>query len=96
MSNHCDNPAQPGPDRRGFLRTAGLIGAGLALSGAAHAQDAPRPLELTDTGPDRIPRKPFGAPRNGFLSSGWAATAWVPPRPSRKPSPSCTRPSMPA
>ena len=60
MSNHRDNPAQPGPDRRGFLQTAGLIGAGLALSGASHAPGRRRQLELTNTGPDRIPRKPFG------------------------------------
>src|SRR2546422_1163936 len=61
MSYYRDNVGPQGPDRRDFLQTAGLIGAGLAFSdAAAHAQDAPRPIELTDTGPDKIPRKPFG------------------------------------
>src|SRR5580698_4685394 len=61
MSEPHDHTSKSGPDRRDFLQTAGLIGAGLALSGAAaHAQDTPRPGELTDTGPDQIPRKFFG------------------------------------
>jgi predicted aldo/keto reductase-like oxidoreductase len=50
-----------GPDRRGFLQTAGLIGAGLALSESFLRGDEPIPqLQLTNTGPDKIPRKPFG------------------------------------
>jgi aryl-alcohol dehydrogenase-like predicted oxidoreductase len=61
MSEHIENPGRPGPDRRDFLQAAGLVGAGLAVSGAvAHAEDPPRPGELTDTGPDGIPRKLFG------------------------------------
>jgi uncharacterized protein len=61
MSEHDNNSSGSGPDRRDFLQTAGLVSAGLALSSAAgHAQDTPRPGELTDTGPDRIPRKFFG------------------------------------
>jgi uncharacterized protein len=61
MCDHAENPTRPDHDRRDFLQTAGLVGAGLALSGAAaHADDTPRPGELTDTGPDRIPRKLFG------------------------------------
>jgi predicted aldo/keto reductase-like oxidoreductase len=50
-----------GPDRRGFLQVAGLIGAGLALSESFLRSDEPIPqLQLTNTGPDKIPRKPFG------------------------------------
>jgi predicted aldo/keto reductase-like oxidoreductase len=50
-----------GPDRRGFLQAAGLIGAGLALSESFLRADEPIPqLQLTNTGPDKIPRKPFG------------------------------------
>jgi predicted aldo/keto reductase-like oxidoreductase len=50
-----------GPDRRGFLQAAGLIGAGLALSESLLGADEPIPqLQLTNTGPDKIPRKPFG------------------------------------
>ena len=49
-----------GRDRRHFLQTAGLLGAALALpSQLLRAETLPR-LELSDTGPDRIPRKPFG------------------------------------
>src|ERR1700730_9110486 len=50
-----------GPDRRGFLQAAGLMGAGLALSESFLRADEPVPqLQLTNTGPDKIPRKPFG------------------------------------
>ncbi len=49
------------PNRRHFLQTAGLVGAGLALSGSPALADEPPPaLALTNTGPDQIPRKPFG------------------------------------
>jgi len=51
------------PSRRQFLQEAGLAGATLALAGALAQGDAPpepRPLPLTNTGPDRIPHKPFG------------------------------------
>src|SRR5438874_474752 len=44
------------PDRRGFIQAAGALGAGVALGAAGE----PPALELTDVGPDRIPRKPFG------------------------------------
>ena len=43
------------PDRRGFLQSAGALGAAAALGAAGEP-----PLGLTDVGPDRIPRKPFG------------------------------------
>ena len=46
------------PDRRNFLH-AGLAGAGAALAAPLLAA-APDPLELSDVGPDKIPRKPFG------------------------------------
>ena len=49
-----------GPDRRGFLQAAGLIGAGLAMSDPLLRANEPIPqLQLTNTGPDKIPRKPF-------------------------------------
>src|SRR5436305_1989250 len=57
MSDHRDNT---GPDRRDFLQSAGLVGASLALSESVLRATAPPQLELSDTGPDRIPRKPFG------------------------------------
>ena len=47
-----------GPDRRDFLH-AGLAGAGAVLAAPLLAA-APDPLELSDMGPDKIPRKPFG------------------------------------
>jgi aryl-alcohol dehydrogenase-like predicted oxidoreductase len=45
-----------GSDRREFLGRAGLAGAA-ALAGAVARAG---PVELSDTGPDRIPKKPFG------------------------------------
>jgi aryl-alcohol dehydrogenase-like predicted oxidoreductase len=45
-----------GADRREFLGRAGLAGAA-ALAGAVVRAG---PVELSDTGPDRIPKKPFG------------------------------------
>src|SRR4051812_40342182 len=53
------NPKE-GPDRRRFLQ-ASAAGAGLALAESlAHAAAALAPLEMTNTGPDKIPRKPLG------------------------------------
>jgi aryl-alcohol dehydrogenase-like predicted oxidoreductase len=61
MNDHRDNPPRHGLDRRGFLQSAGLVGAGVALSESLlQAQQATPQLELSNTGPDRIPRKPFG------------------------------------
>jgi aryl-alcohol dehydrogenase-like predicted oxidoreductase len=61
MTEHPNNPTRPDPDRRDFVGAAGLLGAGLALAGAsAHADEAARPVTLTNTGPDKIPRKAFG------------------------------------
>jgi uncharacterized protein len=60
MSDQHDNAASHGPDRRDFLQTAGLVGAGLALSESLLRAEPPRQLDLTNTGPDEIPRKPFG------------------------------------
>jgi aryl-alcohol dehydrogenase-like predicted oxidoreductase len=56
MSDHRDNI---GPDRRDFLQTAGLVGAGLAVSESLLRAESPQ-LTLSNTGPDRIPHKPFG------------------------------------
>jgi aryl-alcohol dehydrogenase-like predicted oxidoreductase len=41
------------------MQQAGTVGAGIALAGSL-AADVPAPLEMTNTGPDQIPRKPFG------------------------------------
>src|SRR4051812_45956330 len=60
MNDHRDQAAPPAPDRRDFLETAGLAGAGLALSESLLRAGAPPQLKLSNTGPDRIPRKPFG------------------------------------
>src|SRR5262245_57760229 len=60
MSDHRDNAGPRGPDRRDFLGTAGLAGAGLALSESLLRAEPPPQLTLSNTGPDRIPRKPFG------------------------------------
>ncbi len=61
MNDHRDNPTRHGLDRRGFLQSAGLVGAGVALSDSLlRAEQAPPQLELSNIGPDRIPRKPFG------------------------------------
>jgi aryl-alcohol dehydrogenase-like predicted oxidoreductase len=57
MSDHRDNED---PDRRDFLQTAGLVGAGLALSESLLGGEGPLQLTLSNTGPNRIPRKPFG------------------------------------
>ncbi len=64
MNDHRENPTRQSTDRRDFLQTAGMIGAGIALSESfLRAQDAPRQLELSNVGPDKIPRKPFGRTR---------------------------------
>jgi aryl-alcohol dehydrogenase-like predicted oxidoreductase len=60
MCDHRDNPGPRRPDRRDFLQTAGLVGAGLALSDSLLRAEPPVELTLSNTGPDRIPRKPFG------------------------------------
>jgi aryl-alcohol dehydrogenase-like predicted oxidoreductase len=60
MKDKPDHPHGCGPDRRQFLETAGVIGAGLALSDSLPAAELPAQIELTNTGPDQIPRKRFG------------------------------------
>ena len=60
MSDHRDSAGHRGPDRRDFLQTAGVVGTGLALSESLLRAEPPRQLTLSDIGPDRIPRKPFG------------------------------------
>jgi len=59
MSEHRENPIRHHPDRRDFLHTAGLLGAGVVLSESGLGVQG-APLELSNTGPDKIPRKPFG------------------------------------
>jgi uncharacterized protein len=59
MTNPHEKADSHGPNRRDFLESAGLSVAGLALSEVLlHAE--PPQLELSNTGPDKIPRKPFG------------------------------------
>jgi aryl-alcohol dehydrogenase-like predicted oxidoreductase len=61
MNDHRDQPTGHSLDRRGFLQSAGLAGASVALSQPfLSAQEALPQLELSNTGPDKIPRKPFG------------------------------------
>ena len=60
MNDHRGKVDPYGPNRRDFLHTAGLVGAGLTVYGASLRAQAPPRLELSNTGPDRIPRKPFG------------------------------------
>jgi uncharacterized protein len=60
MNDHPEHSTRLGPDRRDFLQTAGLVGAGLALSESLLGAEPPPQLTLSNTGPDRIPRKPFG------------------------------------
>ncbi len=54
MKRHENEASEP--DRRDFLQ-AGLVGAGAALAVPLLAAES---LELSDVGPDKIPRKPFG------------------------------------
>jgi aryl-alcohol dehydrogenase-like predicted oxidoreductase len=63
MSDHRDSAGHRGPDRRDFLQAAGLVSAGLALSESLLRAEPPPQLELSNTGPDQIPRKPFGRTR---------------------------------
>ncbi len=61
MSAFSDPPVPPGPDRRRFLQETAALGAGAALSPTLiGAQEAATSLPLSNTGPDRIPLKPFG------------------------------------
>src|SRR5690242_3581554 len=59
MNDHPEQSARQDPDRRDFLQTAGLAGASLALAGSLLRAEPPQ-LTLSNTGPDRIPRKPLG------------------------------------
>jgi aryl-alcohol dehydrogenase-like predicted oxidoreductase len=63
MIDPGDKAPPQGPDRRDFLQAAGLVGAGLALSETFLRGEAPPRLELSNTGPDQVPRKPFGRTR---------------------------------
>ena len=53
---HENTPETAGVDRREFLGQAGLAGASVLAGEIVWSG----PLELSDTGPDRIPKKPFG------------------------------------
>jgi aryl-alcohol dehydrogenase-like predicted oxidoreductase len=60
MSDDRENAKAGEPDRREFLWTAGAVSAALAFSGGVLHGAAPQQLPLSNTGPDRIPHKPFG------------------------------------
>jgi aryl-alcohol dehydrogenase-like predicted oxidoreductase len=64
------NPTNRSPHRRDFLQAAGLFGTGLALSDSALQAQAPAQVELTNTGTDQIPRKPFGRTSEHFSVIG--------------------------
>jgi len=63
MNDPRDHAASHGPDRRDFLQSAGLTAAALSLSGSLLRAEGTTRLELSNTGPDRIPHKPFGKTR---------------------------------
>jgi uncharacterized protein len=64
MNDQRDNPTRHAVNRRGFLRSAGVVGAGVALpESLLRAQPASPQLELSNTGADKIPLKPFGRTR---------------------------------
>jgi aryl-alcohol dehydrogenase-like predicted oxidoreductase len=57
MNQRLENAAEAeGVDRREFLAQAGLAGASVLAGASAWSA----PIELSDTAPDRIPKKPFG------------------------------------
>jgi aryl-alcohol dehydrogenase-like predicted oxidoreductase len=55
-ARHQDPAETEGVDRREFLGQAGLVGASVMAGAVAWSA----PIELSDTGPDRIPKKHFG------------------------------------
>jgi aryl-alcohol dehydrogenase-like predicted oxidoreductase len=59
MSDQGKRTGSYGPDRRDFLQTAGLVGATLAVTDALIGKEQ-NPLNLSNTGANQIPRKPFG------------------------------------
>ena len=80
MNDPDENPTRHGLDRRDLLQSAGLLGAGMALSESLlQGQEVVPPLELSNIGADNIPRKPFRPQtpreegfrhRTGWLQSG--------------------------
>jgi hypothetical protein len=60
MNDHPEQSTRYEPDRRDFLQSAGRVSAGLVLSESVLRADAPAGVELSHTGPDQIPQKPFG------------------------------------
>jgi aryl-alcohol dehydrogenase-like predicted oxidoreductase len=61
MKDQGENPSRHGLDRRSFLQSAGLLGVSVPLSESlVRAGEEPAQLELSNRGPDKIPRKPFG------------------------------------
>src|SRR5271155_4327463 len=57
MCDRESNHETEGPDRRAFLQEAAALGGAAALTEGLLAAG---PLEMTNLGPDKIPRKPFG------------------------------------
>jgi aryl-alcohol dehydrogenase-like predicted oxidoreductase len=60
MSDVRDEADRWRPDRRQFVQTAGLAGTGIAMAASLAGADDSARLALSQTGPDKIPRKPFG------------------------------------
>jgi aryl-alcohol dehydrogenase-like predicted oxidoreductase len=61
MSDRERSHETGGPDRRDFLQEAAVLGGLLALAeGLTGSAGAAGPLEMTNLGPDKIPRKPLG------------------------------------
>jgi aryl-alcohol dehydrogenase-like predicted oxidoreductase len=62
-ARRTNNPEQvPDPQRRRFVQT-GVMGAGAILAESLFSSPpvaAPAPLQMTNTGPDQVPRKPMG------------------------------------
>lgn len=71
MTDPHENANRDSLGRRGFLQGAGLLGAGLALSESLlQAQEPVSPLKLSNTGPDKIPYKPFGRTKETISAIG--------------------------
>src|SRR5947209_6231336 len=61
MCDHEHEREDQGPDRRDFFhQTAALGGAALLAADLLASDETLAPLEMSNVGPDKVPRKPFG------------------------------------